>query len=45
MVGVEGFGFSQSFRGALGMATKPGNSVLAIDEGKRYSYLDLCVCN
>jgi len=47
MAGVEGSSrdLSQSFRGALGMATKPGISVLAIDEGKRYSYSDLCVCN
>ena len=45
MAGVEGFGFSQSFRGALGMATKPGISVISMNEGKIYSYPDLCVCN
>jgi len=42
MTGVEGFGLSQSFRGALGMVTKPVSNVLVMN--KESSYPNLCVC-
>ena len=42
MMGVEGFGLSQPFRGALGMVTKPMSIVLVMN--KESSYPNLCVC-
>jgi len=39
--GVEGSDFSQSFLGELGMATKPGISVLAMNEDLA---ILTCVC-
>jgi len=40
--GVEGSDFSQSFQEELGMATKPGISVLAMNEDLA---ILTCVCN
>ena len=42
MTGVEGFGLSQPFQGALGMVTKPESSVLVVNKESSYPYL--CVC-
>ena len=42
-MGVEGFGFSQPFRGALGMVTKPEISVLVMSKESSYPYLCVCV--